>query len=115
MNLYGQDMDDTQSPLESGLAWTVDLKSERDFIGKAARKARGEEVHRDVRLAQKDEGKGEEHAPHLRELRQVDGAEDGGGEGEGNGLGVVVVRIVEGGVGGGGEGNLISQGSAISP
>ncbi|MEQ1591217.1 MAG: glycine cleavage system aminomethyltransferase GcvT [Thiobacillaceae bacterium] len=36
MNLYGQDMDETQSPLESGLAWTVDLKSERDFIGKAA-------------------------------------------------------------------------------
>jgi aminomethyltransferase len=36
MNLYGQDMDESVSPLESGLAWTVDLKSERDFIGKAA-------------------------------------------------------------------------------
>jgi aminomethyltransferase len=36
MNLYGQDMDETISPLEAGLAWTVDLKSERDFIGKAA-------------------------------------------------------------------------------
>ncbi len=36
MNLYGQDMDETTSPLESGLAWTVDLKSERDFVGKAA-------------------------------------------------------------------------------
>jgi aminomethyltransferase len=36
MNLYGQDMDETTSPLESGLGWTVDLKSERDFIGKAA-------------------------------------------------------------------------------
>jgi aminomethyltransferase len=36
MNLYGQDMDETVGPLESGLAWTVDLKSERDFIGKAA-------------------------------------------------------------------------------
>ncbi len=34
MNLYGQDMDESTSPLESGLAWTVDLKSERDFIGK---------------------------------------------------------------------------------
>ncbi|MBY0475703.1 MAG: glycine cleavage system aminomethyltransferase GcvT [Nitrosomonas sp.] len=34
MNLYGQDMDETKNPLESGLAWTVDLKSERDFIGK---------------------------------------------------------------------------------
>ena len=36
MNLYGQDMNDQVSPLESGLAWTVDLKSPRDFIGKAA-------------------------------------------------------------------------------
>ena len=36
MNLYGQDMDATTTPLESGLAWTVDLKSERDFIGKDA-------------------------------------------------------------------------------
>jgi len=34
MNLYGQDMDEKTTPLESGLAWTVDLKSERDFIGK---------------------------------------------------------------------------------
>ena len=36
MNLYGQDMDETTSPLESGLAWTVDLQSERNFVGKAA-------------------------------------------------------------------------------
>ena len=36
MNLNGQDMDETVSPLESGLAWTVDLKSPRDFVGKAA-------------------------------------------------------------------------------
>jgi aminomethyltransferase len=36
MNLYGQDMDETITPLESGLAWTVDLKAERDFIGKLA-------------------------------------------------------------------------------
>ncbi len=39
MNLYGQDMDETVSPLESGLAWTVDLESERDFIGKRALRA----------------------------------------------------------------------------
>ena len=39
MNLYGQDMDETVNPLESGLAWTVDLKSERDFVGKAALQA----------------------------------------------------------------------------
>jgi len=34
MNLYGQDMDESVSPLESGLAWTVDLTSARDFVGK---------------------------------------------------------------------------------
>jgi len=37
MNLYGQDMDETQNPLESGLTWTVDMKdANRDFIGKSA-------------------------------------------------------------------------------
>jgi aminomethyltransferase len=37
MNLYGQDMDETQNPLESGLAWTLDFKdASRDFIGKSA-------------------------------------------------------------------------------
>jgi aminomethyltransferase len=34
--LYGQDLDDTVSPLESGLGWTVDLQDARDFIGRAA-------------------------------------------------------------------------------
>jgi len=42
MNLYGQDMDDTVNPLDAGLAWTVDLVSERDFIGKAALQAQGQ-------------------------------------------------------------------------
>lgn len=36
MNLYGQDMDEAVSPLDAGLAWTVDLASPRDFVGKAA-------------------------------------------------------------------------------
>jgi aminomethyltransferase len=36
MNLYGQDMDEAVSPLVSGLSWTVDLASPRDFVGKAA-------------------------------------------------------------------------------
>jgi aminomethyltransferase len=36
MNLYGNDMDQTVSPLESGLAWTVALEGNRDFIGKEA-------------------------------------------------------------------------------
>ena len=36
MNLYGNDMDESVSPLDAGLAWTVDLKTPREFIGRAA-------------------------------------------------------------------------------
>lgn len=37
MNLYGQDMDETTSPLESGLSWTIAWDpAERDFIGRRA-------------------------------------------------------------------------------
>jgi len=37
MNLYGSDMDETTSPLESGLGWTVAWDPDgRDFIGRAA-------------------------------------------------------------------------------
>ncbi|HKI65074.1 MAG TPA: glycine cleavage system aminomethyltransferase GcvT [Burkholderiales bacterium] len=36
LNLYGQDMDESTTPLECGLSWTVDLESGRDFIGKRA-------------------------------------------------------------------------------
>ena len=44
MNLYGQDMDDTVSPFEAALAWTVALDaaadgSPRDFIGRAVLEA----------------------------------------------------------------------------
>jgi aminomethyltransferase len=42
MNLYGQDMDESVSPLDAGLAWTVDLVAERDFVGKAALLANGQ-------------------------------------------------------------------------
>jgi aminomethyltransferase len=44
MNLYGQDMDESISPYEAGLAWTVALDQGRDFIG------------RDVLEAQKRDG-----------------------------------------------------------
>lgn len=45
LNLYGQDMDETVSPLESGLAWTVAwTPDDRDFVGRAALEAqRGRE------------------------------------------------------------------------
>ena len=36
MNLYGQDMDETVTPAESGLAWTVDLAGGREFVGRQA-------------------------------------------------------------------------------
>ena len=36
LNLYGLDMDETVSPLECGLSWTVDTKTDRDFIGRRA-------------------------------------------------------------------------------
>jgi len=37
MNLYGTDMDETQSPLGSGLGWTVAFEpADRDFVGRSA-------------------------------------------------------------------------------
>ena len=39
MNLYGSDMDETTSPLVSGLGWTVAMADERDFIGRQALRA----------------------------------------------------------------------------
>jgi aminomethyltransferase len=37
MNLYGQDMDEENSPLAAGLAWTIAWEpTERDFIGRSA-------------------------------------------------------------------------------
>ena len=44
MNLYGNDMDETRHPLESGLAWTVAFEpEERDFIGREALARRARE------------------------------------------------------------------------
>jgi len=37
--LYGQDMDETTTPLEAGLAWTVAFDQGRDFIGRPALEA----------------------------------------------------------------------------
>lgn len=36
MNLYGQDMDENFTPMESGLLWTVDLGTSREFVGRKA-------------------------------------------------------------------------------
>ena len=56
MNLYGQDMDETVTPLESGLSWTVDLSSPRDFIGKAALAGRSTPYRQLVGLVLLDKG-----------------------------------------------------------
>ena len=42
MNLYGNDMDENVSPLDAGLAWTVAMKDDRAFIGRAALQACGQ-------------------------------------------------------------------------
>jgi aminomethyltransferase len=42
MNLYGNDMDESVSPLDAGLAWTVDLKTPRAFIGRTALEQNGQ-------------------------------------------------------------------------
>ena len=49
MNLYGQDMDESVGPLESGLGWTVAWEPpDRDFIGRSALTAmRGHPERRD--------------------------------------------------------------------
>ena len=44
LNLYGQDMDDTVTPYEAALGWTVSLDEGRDFVGRErleAQKASG--------------------------------------------------------------------------
>lgn len=46
MNLYGQDMDEMLTPLESGLAWTVAMTPGRDFIGRAALEAQAATPHK---------------------------------------------------------------------
>ncbi|WP_368622918.1 glycine cleavage system aminomethyltransferase GcvT [Paraburkholderia sp. BR13444] len=57
MNLYGQDMDDNVSPLDAGLAWTVDLTSPRDFIGKSSLEADGSRAAFVGLILLKDNGK----------------------------------------------------------
>jgi len=42
MALYGNDLDEEHTPLESGLKWTLSLSEERDFIGKKALETRSQ-------------------------------------------------------------------------
>ena len=43
MHLYGNDMNDTITPLEAGLGWVTKLKKASDFVGKAALSAQKKE------------------------------------------------------------------------
>jgi aminomethyltransferase len=59
LNLYGSDMDETVTPLESNLAWTVVMDpKEREFIGRAALEKQTKEglKHRLVGLVLKGPG-----------------------------------------------------------
>jgi aminomethyltransferase len=59
MNLYGNDMDENLTPLESGLTWTVAFDpADRDFIGRAALEAqrRGGVPRKLVGLVLEDRG-----------------------------------------------------------
>ena len=47
MNLYGSDMDETTTPLEAGLGWTVAWEpTDRDFIGRRACEAMRDQADR---------------------------------------------------------------------
>jgi aminomethyltransferase len=58
MNLYGSDMDETISPLEAGLSWTVAWEpADRDFIGREAlERQRGDATRRFTGLLLEDKG-----------------------------------------------------------
>ena len=76
MNLYGSDMDETVSPLEAGLEWTVAWEpADRDFIGRSAIETLRNSPHRErfVGLLLEDKGV-------LRNHQKV--VVDGVGEGE---------------------------------
>jgi aminomethyltransferase len=59
MNLYGQDMTESTTPLESGLGWTIGWEpAERDFIGRKALQTQREQKDHKQFVALVLEGKG---------------------------------------------------------
>ncbi|MEA5014067.1 MAG: glycine cleavage system aminomethyltransferase GcvT [Candidatus Limiplasma sp.] len=70
MPLYGHEMDDTVSPLETGLGHFVKLEKP-DFIGKAALLAAGEPGRARIGLKITGRGIAREHYPVLYQDRQV--------------------------------------------
>jgi aminomethyltransferase len=80
LNLYGQDMDETVSPLECGLAWTVAWEpADRDFIGrKALDAARGNPPRQQLGLVLEAPGVLRAHMP-VRFANGVQGELTSGG------------------------------------
>ncbi len=75
MNLYGNDMDETVSPLEANMAWTIAWQpEERDFIGKSALLAEKERGVANKLVGLVLEGRGVIRA-HMKVL--VDGVGEG--------------------------------------
>ncbi|MDD3447981.1 MAG: glycine cleavage system aminomethyltransferase GcvT [Gammaproteobacteria bacterium] len=95
MSLYGSDMDEETSPLESGLGWTVAWEpAERNFVGRAAleaQRAAGVE-RRQVGLVLQDRGVLRGHQRVV-----VEGAGDGevtsGGFSPTLGVGIALARV----------------------
>jgi aminomethyltransferase len=80
MNLYGNDMDESQNPLESGLAWTVSFDDPaRDFVGRKALEALKASGLRSKLVALLLEDRGVLRS-HQRVL--IDGAGEGAESGE---------------------------------
>jgi aminomethyltransferase len=81
MNLYGNDMDETVSPLEANMAWTIAWKPEdRDFIGKTALLAEKEQGVKNKLVGLVLEGKGVMRA-HMKVIaKNAEGEVIGDGE-----------------------------------
>lgn len=73
MNLYGSDMDETLTPLEAGLAWTVGWNPpERNFIGRTVLDAQRNTPHRQfVGLVLSDKGVLRNHQKVLANGKEV--------------------------------------------
>jgi len=58
LNLYGQDLDEAHTPLESNIAWTISWKpEEREFIGRSAiEPLRGNSEFKLTGLVMRDKG-----------------------------------------------------------
>ncbi len=97
LSLYGHEMDETVTPLECGLAWTVHLEPGRDFIGRAALDAQRAAGVARVRagLVLACRGVLRDGAPVLQDGRQV-GVLTSGGFGPTVGRGIGLARVEAG-------------------